>query len=197
MFIIIIIIIIFCVHPCHSSKHQHGFTCQARRFITLIDELYNHHCCLFCSAASSIDDLFQGTEEGTLFDLERQVVIILSLCSTPPDCLLVFSSVFVFLITSSSLLVLLHNQVLLHFCVIRRHILVMHIHFHFISQKKFQVIVLFCLPMKYYIGKDFEERWGLGLTSPTGEGDHWIASSFSMEVFLKVDIIDWDAFHDL
>ncbi|ESR63701.1 hypothetical protein CICLE_v10010827mg [Citrus x clementina] len=47
------------------------FTFQARRFITLIDELYNHHCCLFCSAASSIDDLFQGTEEGTLFDLER------------------------------------------------------------------------------------------------------------------------------
>ncbi|XP_059658129.1 uncharacterized protein LOC132304463 isoform X2 [Cornus florida] len=43
---------------------------KARRFITLIDELYNHHCCLFCSAAASIDDLFQGTEEGTLFDLE-------------------------------------------------------------------------------------------------------------------------------
>lgn len=43
---------------------------KARRFITLIDELYNHHCCLFCLAASSIDDLFQGTEEGTLFDLE-------------------------------------------------------------------------------------------------------------------------------
>ncbi|XP_058113178.1 uncharacterized protein LOC131256137 isoform X2 [Magnolia sinica] len=42
----------------------------ARRFITLIDELYNHHCCLFCTAASSIDDLFQGTDEGTLFDLE-------------------------------------------------------------------------------------------------------------------------------
>lgn len=44
---------------------------QARRFITLIDELYNHHCCVFFSAASSIDELFQGTEEGTLFDLER------------------------------------------------------------------------------------------------------------------------------
>uniref|UniRef100_A0A6N2LA01 AAA+ ATPase domain-containing protein n=1 Tax=Salix viminalis TaxID=40686 RepID=A0A6N2LA01_SALVM len=43
---------------------------KARRFITLIDELYNHHCCLFCSAASSIDDLFQGTEEATPFDLE-------------------------------------------------------------------------------------------------------------------------------
>lgn len=43
---------------------------KARRFITLVDELYNHHCCLFCSASSSIDDLFQGTEEGTLFDLE-------------------------------------------------------------------------------------------------------------------------------
>ncbi|GFQ04919.1 lactation elevated protein 1 [Phtheirospermum japonicum] len=45
---------------------------KARRFITLIDELYNHHCCLYCSAAASIDDLFQGTEDGTLFDLERQ-----------------------------------------------------------------------------------------------------------------------------
>ncbi|KAI3706822.1 hypothetical protein L6452_24811 [Arctium lappa] len=43
---------------------------KARRFIILIDELYNHHCCLYCSAASSIDELFQGTEEGMLFDLE-------------------------------------------------------------------------------------------------------------------------------
>ncbi|KAH0988802.1 hypothetical protein GBA52_000285 [Prunus armeniaca] len=43
---------------------------KARRFITLVDELYNHHCRLFCSAASAIDELFQGTEEGALFDLE-------------------------------------------------------------------------------------------------------------------------------
>lgn len=43
---------------------------KARRFITLIDELYNHHCRLFCTSACSIDDLFQGTEEGSLFDLE-------------------------------------------------------------------------------------------------------------------------------
>ncbi|XP_075100417.1 uncharacterized protein LOC107831381 isoform X1 [Nicotiana tabacum] len=43
---------------------------KARRFITLIDELYNHHCCLYCTADSSVEDLFQGTEEGTLFDLE-------------------------------------------------------------------------------------------------------------------------------
>ncbi|RZC53742.1 hypothetical protein C5167_012604 [Papaver somniferum] len=43
---------------------------KARRFITLVDELYNHHCSLFCTAASSIDNLFQGTDEGTLFDLE-------------------------------------------------------------------------------------------------------------------------------
>uniref|UniRef100_A0A803MMP3 Uncharacterized protein n=1 Tax=Chenopodium quinoa TaxID=63459 RepID=A0A803MMP3_CHEQI len=48
---------------------------SARRFITLIDELYNHHCRLIYSAACSIDDLFQGTEEGTLFDLERQVLV--------------------------------------------------------------------------------------------------------------------------
>ncbi|XP_016574969.2 AFG1-like ATPase isoform X1 [Capsicum annuum] len=43
---------------------------KARRFITLIDELYNHHCCLYCSAETSVEDLFQGTVEGTLFDLE-------------------------------------------------------------------------------------------------------------------------------
>ncbi|KAL8054469.1 hypothetical protein ABFX02_05G138800 [Erythranthe guttata] len=43
---------------------------KARRFITLVDELYNHHCSLYCCAAAPIDDLFQGTEEGTLFDLE-------------------------------------------------------------------------------------------------------------------------------
>nr|XP_043635536.1 AFG1-like ATPase [Erigeron canadensis] len=43
---------------------------KARRFIILIDELYNYHCSLYCSAASSIDELFQGTEEGTLFDIE-------------------------------------------------------------------------------------------------------------------------------
>ncbi|CAN1169243.1 AFG1-like ATPase [Linum perenne] len=43
---------------------------KARRFITLVDELYNHHCCLVCSASASIEDLFHGTEEGTLFDLE-------------------------------------------------------------------------------------------------------------------------------
>lgn len=43
---------------------------KARRFITLVDELYNYHCSLFCTAAASIDDLFQGTEEGKLFDLE-------------------------------------------------------------------------------------------------------------------------------
>ena len=139
------IIVLFSVHPYHNSKHQHGFTYQARRFITLIDELYNHHCSLFCSAASSIDDLFKGTAEGTLFDLERQVIIIFMLCLTPSDCILIFSSVFVFLNTSSSLLLVLHNQILLHFCVIIRHILVFHIHLHFISRKKFQVIVLVLL----------------------------------------------------
>ncbi|XP_069155451.1 uncharacterized protein [Solanum lycopersicum] len=47
---------------------------KARRFITLIDELYNHHCCLYCSAETSVEDLFQGTAEGTLFDLERSRV---------------------------------------------------------------------------------------------------------------------------
>lgn len=43
---------------------------KARRFITLVDELYNHHCCLVSCAETPIDELFQGTAEGTLFDLE-------------------------------------------------------------------------------------------------------------------------------
>ncbi|XBI24420.1 hypothetical protein VPH35_049524 [Triticum aestivum] len=43
---------------------------KARRFITLIDEMYNHHCRLICLATLPIDNLFQGTEEGPLFDLE-------------------------------------------------------------------------------------------------------------------------------
>lgn len=40
-----------------------------------MDELYNHHCCLVSSAETPIDELFQGTAEGTLFDLERYVII--------------------------------------------------------------------------------------------------------------------------
>ncbi|KAL2633029.1 hypothetical protein R1flu_004508 [Riccia fluitans] len=43
---------------------------QARRFITLIDELYNHHCRLICTASAPVDELFLGTEEGPLIDLE-------------------------------------------------------------------------------------------------------------------------------
>ncbi|KAH7524667.1 hypothetical protein FEM48_Zijuj06G0144000 [Ziziphus jujuba var. spinosa] len=49
---------------------------KARRFITLIDELYNHHCRLFCSAASSIDELFQGTEEETEGSKLRRDVLV-------------------------------------------------------------------------------------------------------------------------
>ncbi|KAL6980192.1 peroxisome-assembly ATPase [Sarracenia purpurea var. burkii] len=65
---------------------------KARRFITLIDELYNHHCALFCSAAASIDDLFQGTEEGTLFDLERQVCFWVLLLVPVTCCLFLLFS---------------------------------------------------------------------------------------------------------
>ncbi|KAL4372113.1 hypothetical protein AHAS_Ahas06G0233300 [Arachis hypogaea] len=72
---------------------------KARRFITLIDELYNHHCCLCCLASSSIDELFQGTEDGTLFDLERLInsvgggilVIKVALLTEPPQSRLGFS----------------------------------------------------------------------------------------------------------
>ncbi|KAL3694720.1 hypothetical protein R1sor_008371 [Riccia sorocarpa] len=43
---------------------------QARRFITLVDELYNNHCRFICTAAAPVDELFLGTEEGPLIDLE-------------------------------------------------------------------------------------------------------------------------------
>nr|XP_024381671.1 AFG1-like ATPase isoform X2 [Physcomitrium patens] len=44
---------------------------KARRFITLVDELYNHHCRLICSAEAPPDDLFLGTMDGSIFDLEN------------------------------------------------------------------------------------------------------------------------------
>lgn len=59
---------------------------QARRFITLVDELYNYHCSLICTAAACIDDLFQGTEEGKLFDLERQVCFLVLLLHVLLPC---------------------------------------------------------------------------------------------------------------
>lgn len=42
----------------------------ARRLITLIDELYNHRCALLMTAERAPDELFAGTEAGTLIDLE-------------------------------------------------------------------------------------------------------------------------------
>ena len=47
------------------------FFFQARRFMTLVDELYNHHYQLICSAAGPPDDLFLGTIDGPIIDLER------------------------------------------------------------------------------------------------------------------------------
>lgn len=44
---------------------------QARRFITLVDELYNHRCRLICTADAPPDDLFLGTLDGPIIDLER------------------------------------------------------------------------------------------------------------------------------
>ncbi|MCO5571765.1 hypothetical protein L7F22_025513 [Adiantum nelumboides] len=43
---------------------------KARRFITLVDELYNHRRQMICTAETSIDELFLGSEEGSLVDLE-------------------------------------------------------------------------------------------------------------------------------
>lgn len=43
---------------------------QARRFITLVDELYNHRCGLVCTAAVSPDELFRGSEQEPLVDFE-------------------------------------------------------------------------------------------------------------------------------
>ena len=41
---------------------------QARRFLTLVDELYNHRCILLCTAAAGPDSLFRGGEgEGPAF----------------------------------------------------------------------------------------------------------------------------------
>ena len=42
------------------SKQQRD---KARRFITMVDELYNAKCRLFCTADTSPDDLFLGSEE--------------------------------------------------------------------------------------------------------------------------------------
>eukprot|EP00850_Spirogloea_muscicola_P020590 SM000220S07069 [mRNA] locus=s220:179007:183750:- [translate_table: standard] len=43
---------------------------QARRFIALVDELYNHRCMLVCTADASPDELFCGAEEGPLVNFE-------------------------------------------------------------------------------------------------------------------------------
>lgn len=49
---------------------------QARRFITLVDELYNHRCRLICTADAPPDDLFLGTLDGPIIDLERWGILI-------------------------------------------------------------------------------------------------------------------------
>lgn len=44
---------------------------QARRFIVLLDELYNHRCRLVCSAAAAPDGLFAGADSSEpIIDLE-------------------------------------------------------------------------------------------------------------------------------
>ena len=60
---------------CHSSAHCYSFLQlrdQARRFITLVDELYNSQCQLICSADCPPDALFAGSlGEQPIIDLEQ------------------------------------------------------------------------------------------------------------------------------
>lgn len=66
----------FTIRACVEKAHRHvGNIIQARRFITLVDELYNHHCRLICTADGPPDDLFLGTMDGAIFDLERLVIL--------------------------------------------------------------------------------------------------------------------------
>lgn len=70
----------FCafLHRENSQVTQRGlfYFFQARRFITLVDELYNHHCRLICTAEGPPDDLFLGTMDGSIFDIERLVILL-------------------------------------------------------------------------------------------------------------------------
>jgi predicted ATPase len=68
-------IVFFCACIEITHRHNVGNVIQARRFITLVDELYNHHCRLICTADGPPDDLFLGTMDGSIFDLERLVIL--------------------------------------------------------------------------------------------------------------------------
>ncbi|EED93361.1 predicted protein, partial [Thalassiosira pseudonana CCMP1335] len=65
--------------PLLSLKHPD----RARRFITLIDELYEANCCLVCSAADVIDRLFRGepTVKELSFAFKRAASRLLEMCS--------------------------------------------------------------------------------------------------------------------
>jgi predicted ATPase len=56
------------------SRHTRD---QARRFITLVDELYNARCTLVCSAAVPLDQLFTGLTPSTHQKEEEEADVML------------------------------------------------------------------------------------------------------------------------
>lgn len=77
-------------HHCHGPVQVKD---QARRFITLVDELYNNRVRLICTAACPPDVLFTGAEsheeaildlEGLQFETAVEGAFVICMCAMPP-----------------------------------------------------------------------------------------------------------------